>query len=177
MKRRWHPDGLIENFTLSSQDKSLLSGHTPTVQLGRIVLLTCMRYEGRFPDHPRNVLAPVIEYLAQQLGLTTTEFAQYDWSGRRGQTDREAIRERLSFRVTGREDYADLASWLTHNALLKETHDIGHLRNAMLDHLRGQGIEPLSTNQLDCLIRIGLREFEVSLFQNTSGRYPHRDTT
>ncbi len=172
MKHRWHPDELIANFTLSSQERSWLSGHTPAVQLGRAVLLTCMRYEGRFPNHPRDVPAPIIDYMAQQLGLPTNEFSQYDWSGRRGQTDREAIRERLNFRVIRREDYVDLARWLTQNALLNETHDMGHLRNTMLDHLRGQGIEPPSANQLDRLIRTGLHEFEVSLFQNTSERLP-----
>lgn len=170
MKRRWHPDELIANFTLSLQDRSWLSGHNPAVQLGRAVLLTSMQYEGRFPNHSRDVPEPVVEYLAQQLGLSANEFVQYDWSGRRGQTDRETIRQRLGFRVIGREDYANLANWLTNSPLLYETHEMVHLRNAMLGHLREQGIEPPSANQLERLIRTGLHEFEMSLFQNTNER-------
>lgn len=149
MKRRWYSDELIANFTLSSQDRSWLSGHTPAVQLGRAVLLTCMQYEGRFPHQARDVPEAVIAYLGQQLGLPVSELEHYDWLGRRGQMDRESIRQRLGFRVVNREDYANLVSWLSRHPILQETHEMGHLRNTMLDHLREQGVEPPSAKQLD----------------------------
>ncbi len=172
MRRRWHSEELIANFSLSAEDRAWLSGHSAAVQLGRAVLLACMHYEGRFPNQAHDVSVVVVEYLAQQLGLAASEFAQYDWSGRRGQMDREAIRKRLGFRIIRREDYADLARWLSDNQLLHETHEMGDLRNALLDHLRGQGLEPPSAKQLDRLIRTGLHEFEMRLFQNTSERLP-----
>ncbi len=172
MKRRWHPDELIATFTLSSQDRAWLSGHTAAVQLGRAVLLACMQYEGRFPHHPHDVPIAVVEYLAYQLGLPASELVQYDWSGRRGQMDRETIRQRLGFRIVRREDYADLVSWLTKHPLLYETHEMGPLHNALLDYLWEQRIEPPSAKQLDRLIRTGLHAFEVSLFQKTSERLP-----
>jgi len=172
VKRSWDSDELIANFTLSSQDKSWLSGHRAGVQLGRAVLLVCLQSEGRFPNQAEVVPAPVVEYLAQQLGLPASDFEQYDGSGRRGQLDREEIRARLGFRIIEREDYAELARGLSANPVLHETHEMGHLRNALLAHLRRQRVEPPSARQLDRLIRTGLHEFEGVLFQNMSEQLP-----
>jgi hypothetical protein len=69
MKRQWTADDLVEHWTLSPDDRALLANRAPTTRLGFALLLKHFQYEGRFPQHKRDVPTAAIVHVARQLGL------------------------------------------------------------------------------------------------------------
>jgi hypothetical protein len=49
MKQDWHPDELIQHWTLSDEEYLLLGQKTGATRLAFAVLLKAFQYEGRFP--------------------------------------------------------------------------------------------------------------------------------
>ena len=53
MKQRWTPAELVETFTLSPDELTLLTANMADhTKLGFVVLLKFLQYEGRFPKDP-----------------------------------------------------------------------------------------------------------------------------
>lgn len=82
MKCEWHADELIEHWTIFPRDRKLLGNKSGPTRLGFAVLLKYFQYEGRFPQHPREVPSEIVTYIAQQLDLEPESWSDYDWHGR-----------------------------------------------------------------------------------------------
>src|SRR5262245_45204909 len=67
MKREWPPDELMAHWTILPHEHKLLGNKSGPTRLGFAVLLKYFQYEGRFPQHPREVPSGIVTYLAQQL--------------------------------------------------------------------------------------------------------------
>jgi uncharacterized protein DUF4158 len=101
MKREWHPDELMAHWTILPQEHKLLGNKSGPTRLGFAVLLKYFQYEGRFPQHPREVPSEVVTYLAQQLDLEPEIWNHYDWHGRAIKYHRAQIRQELGVREAG----------------------------------------------------------------------------
>src|SRR5260370_7748249 len=97
MKRQWDIEELIEHFTLVQEDLDLLANKSGPTRLGFALLLKCFQYEGRFPHGKHEIPKDVVNYVAHQLKLDATVYAQYDWEGRTIKPHRASIREPLNF--------------------------------------------------------------------------------
>jgi hypothetical protein len=114
MKRNWSDDKLDEQWSLSSEELTLLPNRVGHNRFGFAVQLKFFQIEGRFPRSPREVPAAALRYLAHQLGLSINIFQKYDWRGRARKDHRTAIREYLGFRAFTAADGARLDDWLFH---------------------------------------------------------------
>ena len=69
MKRAWHPEELVEHWTIVPEDWSLIEPKQSATRLGFAVLLKFFQYAGSFPRAPQDVPLIVVDHLAQQVGV------------------------------------------------------------------------------------------------------------
>ena len=162
MKREWHPDELMEHWTMLPQEHKLLGNKSGPTRLGFAVLLKYFQYEGRFPQHPREVPAGIVTYLAQQLDLKPETWSHYDWHGRAIKYHRAQIRQELGVREATVADGEVLSLWLGTQVLIS-THRLEHVREALYQRCRDIRLEPPTPDRVERLIRSALHQFETQL--------------
>jgi hypothetical protein len=69
MKRDWHPDELIEHWTLTPEEKQQTLSKREPSRLGFAALLKFFQHQGRFPKSAREVPKAVVDHLASQLAV------------------------------------------------------------------------------------------------------------
>ncbi|WP_432418765.1 DUF4158 domain-containing protein [Cytobacillus spongiae] len=82
MKRNWNEDELLEHFVVLPIERKLIGNKTGASRLGFAVLLKYFQQEARFPSKKQDIPKVVVEFIAQQLGLSSALFEEYRW-GRR----------------------------------------------------------------------------------------------
>ena len=162
MKRAWHPDELIEHWTILPQEHKLLGNKSGPTRLGFAVLLKYFQYEGRFPQHPREVPSGIVIHIAQQLDMEPETWSHYDWQGRAIKYHRAQIRQELGFREATVADGGALSTWLG-KQVFTSTHRPEHLKEALYQRCRDIRIEPPTPDRVERLIRSALRQFETQL--------------
>src|SRR5262249_25650958 len=162
MKREWHSDELIAHWTILPHEHKLLGNKSGPTRLGFAVLLKYFQYEGRFPQHPREVPSGIVTYLAQQLALEPETWSQYDWHGRAIKYHRAQIRQELGVREATVADGEALSLWLGTQVLIS-THRLEHVREALYQRCRDLCLEPPTPERVERLIRSALHQFETQL--------------
>jgi len=152
MKRAWHPEELVEHWTIVPEDWSLIEPKQSATRLGFAVLLKFFQYAGAFPRAPQDVPLTVVDHLAQQVGVPADAWAQYDWYSRTMERHRAQIRQHLGFREATVADGETLVTWLCAQ-ILPTTRRPDHLKEAMAQRCRELRIEPPTPERLDRLIR------------------------
>ena len=162
MKREWHPDELIEHWTILPGERTLIGNkHGPT-RLGFAVLLKFFQHEGRFPRQSSEVPLCIVEYIAQQVDVESETWAQYDWNGRSIEYHRAQLRQQLGFREASVADGEALCTWLC-DQVLSTTHRLEHMRETLYQRCRDIRIEPPTSDRVERLIRSALQQFEIQL--------------
>jgi len=130
-------------------------------RLGFAVMLKFFQLEGRFPYHSGEVSQPVVEFIAQQLGLEAVDFRLYTLSGtgRVHQRHRIQIREFLGFRRMGKEDRETLQRWLVENIIPDAPH-FEALKEQLSRRLFQLQLERPSAKELTRIIRSANRTHE-----------------
>ena len=82
MKHIWPEEELIEHFTLSLDERSLITNKSASLQIGFAILLKFFQYEGRFPVAKNEIPKPIIRYIARQIDVSEEAFLDYKWEGR-----------------------------------------------------------------------------------------------
>jgi len=82
MKQNWHPDELAQHWTLSDEERELLSNKAGATRLSFAVLLKAFQFDGRFPERREDVAAHVVAHLARQTGVPAQAYAEGEWSER-----------------------------------------------------------------------------------------------
>ena len=90
MKRAWHPEELVEHWSVVSEDWLLIEPKQSATRLVFSVLFKFFQYAGYFPRAPQDVPLTVVDYLAQQVGVPTDTWAQYNWGSRTIERHRSA---------------------------------------------------------------------------------------
>lgn len=168
MRHDWDGDDLAEHWTLSSAEEGLLTHKVGPTRLGFAVLLKFHQHEGRFPRQPHEVPAAVVEHLARQVGVASTEWSRYRWRGRTIEGHRARIRARLGFREATVADGETLAAWLREQVPAQD-HRPDLLTDAALDWCRSRRIEPPTPERIERLVRSALHAHEQR-FCATVGR-------
>ena len=75
MKPDWTTNELIEQFTLLESEQELARANAPHNKLGKALLLKFFQYEARFPEGQTEIPLQVIDYVAQQLGVSAEALA------------------------------------------------------------------------------------------------------
>ena len=120
MKQHWELDELIENWTLLPQELSWLSNKSGANLLTTALLLKFFQYETKFPNSSREIPKSVIDYVAQQLKVSSKLIYNYDWKRRSYMRQRSEVRQFLDIRKATLKDAQDLVNWLKETVLDKE---------------------------------------------------------
>ncbi|UQX13220.1 DUF4158 domain-containing protein [Candidatus Mycobacterium methanotrophicum] len=81
--RELDQDELIDRWTLVGDELELVSGKRGATRLGFALLLRFYVECGRFPHGRGEIPDAAVEYVARQVGVTPTDIAFYEWSGRK----------------------------------------------------------------------------------------------
>ncbi len=113
MKRLWTPAELAEEWTLRPDELALLSNKSGHTRLGFAVMLKYFGHEGRFPHAKPDVPGAVVAHIAEQVGVPSEGYLEYDWKSRSSEYHRAQIRAFLGFREATAGDSEDLSLWLS----------------------------------------------------------------
>ena len=152
MKRAWHPEELIEHWTILPGEWPLIEHKHGATRLGFAVLCKFFQYAGAFPRAPQDVPLTVVDHVAQQVGVPADTWAQYAWDGRTIEYHRAQIRQHLGFREATVADSETLVTWLAEQ-IVPTTRRPDHLKEAVVQRCRDLRIEPPTPERLDRLIR------------------------
>jgi hypothetical protein len=152
MKRAWHPEALVEHWTVVPEDWPLIEPKQSATRLGFVVLFKFFQDAGDFPRAPQEVPLTVVGHLAQHVGVPTDAWAQYAWHGRTIERHRAQIRQHLGFREATVADGETLVTWLCAQ-ILPTTRRTEHLKEVVAQRCRALRIEPPTPERLDRLIR------------------------
>jgi len=130
---------MLRHYVLGPDDLELVRAkRTDATRLGFALLLLYLRHPGRVLGTGEVPPAPIIAFVARQLGVRRTAFAAY---GRRDATRRQHLSElmrALDVRSFGRAAFADLVAHLTPAAQIDPRP--GRLATLALDELRRRRI-------------------------------------
>ena len=171
MKRQWDIEELIEHFTLIQEDLDLLTNKSGPTRLGFTLLLKCFQYEGRFPHDRHEIPKDVVNYVAHQLKLNASIYAQYDWEGRTIKAHRAQIREQLEFHEATVLDNQEMIQWLITEHLASDQH-LEHLKVLVAKRFRTNKIEPPTNERMERLIRSACATYEQQLFEDVLTQIP-----
>ena len=152
MKRAWHPEELVEHWTILPREWPLIEHKHGATRLGFAVLFKSFQYAGVFPRASQDVPLTVVDHIAQQVGVPADTWAQYAWDGRTIEYQRAQIRQHLGFREATVADGETLVTWLSEQ-IVPTTRRPDHLKEAMVQRCRDLRIEPPTPERLDRLIR------------------------
>ena len=169
MKRLWTQEELGEHWTLTPDELALLGNKAGATRLGFSLLLKAFQHEGLFPAGQHEVPAPVVAFLARQVGVPTAAYLEYDWRGRAIKYHRAQIRDYLGVREATVADAEAVATWLVEQVLERQ-HQPDALRAAATARFRALRLEPPTPKQLTRLVRTALHAYETRLFAATLAR-------
>jgi len=162
-------DDLIDHWTLLSTERELLANKTGTTRLGFAIMLKAFRRDGRFPNSIHDVPAPVVDYVARQVGVDPHLYVLYDWRSRSSSNHRAQIRAFYHFREATIEDATAVVEWLCSHVLDTEQH-VEALKPLVIAHLRELRIEPPKPARIEKLIASALHTYETRLFETAFTR-------
>lgn len=161
MKRTWTSEELLEHFTLLPDELAAVGNKSGATRLGFAVLLKCLQYEGRFLRSRQEAAPEVVRFLAPQVGVDATLFAQYLWEGRTIEAHRAQIREMSKIREFRRADEEALLDWLC-TEIFHHEHHPERLRELIRAECRTRGIE--APDDIAALIETGLMAYEAQIY-------------
>lgn len=157
MKQDWAPEELSRHFTLSIPERQFLSDRKGGMQLNLAVLLKTFQRKGNFLLRPRDAPEALVSFLAEQLRLPVTLFAEVDWSlqHRSHQRHRQMVMTFCHFRPFEAGDEAGLVEYLT--PLVTDLNPDGEaLKQQALDFLRAERIVPPVAERLRRAMRLAV---------------------
>ena len=166
MKQHWELDELIENWTLLPQELSWLNKKSGVTRLLTALLLKSFQYETKFPDSSREIPDSVIDYLAQQLKVSSELISNYDWKKRSHMRYCSEVRQFLGIRKATLKDAQDLVNWLI-ETVLEQSANIEHLKEIANQRFWSLKIQPPPPGRVERLVRSALRTYETKFFQQT----------
>ncbi|WP_433252668.1 DUF4158 domain-containing protein [Actinomadura nitritigenes] len=82
-----------------NEERELIAGKRGATRLGFAILQKFCTRHGRFPRGRSELADEVVEHVAKQVQVPTSEFGFYEWSGSTIEYHRGQIRAHLGFRV------------------------------------------------------------------------------
>jgi hypothetical protein len=149
-------------WLLQPDEMSLLPGMTDKERLGFALQLKFRQVNGRYPERLDEIVAPVVEVLAKQVGIDADTLSTYELDSRQSQRHRQMIRRFLGYQLPTGPDLVRLREWLTRDMLPFDPL-ARHGRDVALEWFNAQRLEPPALSELDRAIRSAVRGFEHHL--------------
>src|SRR5271157_971976 len=106
MPHDWPPHELATRWTLSAEERTLLSNKTGATRLAFAVLLKAFQLAGRFPERRDDIAGSIVAHLAAQTDVNPEAYAALFWSERTQRHQRAQIRNYCGLRVFRTDDEA-----------------------------------------------------------------------
>src|SRR3972149_68224 len=152
---------LIEHWTLLPGEKELVLKKRGPSRLVFAVFLKFFQSEGLFPDRLQEVPNIVVDYIAQQVGVSPDQWLNYHWDSRTIRSHRGEIRALFGFREATVRDGENLITWVCEH-ILAHTRHADHIKLAVYKRLRDLRIEPMTPDRSDHLVKSAVHAFEMS---------------
>jgi TnpA family transposase len=165
MKQQWKTDELIDQWTLTHEEVTLVRNISQIDynRLGYGLLLKYFQREGKFPLRKQDIPRLIVEHIAQQLHLHNNVFDDYRWKGRTIERHRSHIRRFLRVRMGTITDAKIVLTWLfTHDQLLEE-HNLDRLKEVVYERYKELKIEPPEQKRIERLIHSAVRTADERL--------------
>ena len=117
MKQDWHPDELLQYWTLSSDEHALLAHKTGSARLGFAVLLKEFQFRGGFPPKGDRLPLVIVAHLAQQVDVSAENYDHRSGNDRTLRSYQAEIRAHFGFRECSVEDGEELVAWLSERVI------------------------------------------------------------
>ena len=104
----------------------------------------------------------MVEHLAQQVGVASDVWAQYDWHSRTIEYHRAQIRQHLGFREATVADGEALVTWLC-DQILPTTRRAEQLKEAIAQRCRDLHLEPPTPERIDRLMRSAVHRADTDV--------------
>lgn len=167
MKQDWSLDELALHWTLTAEERGLLSNKTGSTRLSFAILLKAFEFDGRFPDRREDIAGSIIGHLARQTGVPPNAYLDGDWSERTQRYQRAEIRECCGFRAFHAQDESVFIAWLSDH-VISPNPESEALKFAAYAHLRSQHIEPPESERWHRLLRTAVSKREERLVTETA---------
>src|SRR5699024_9520920 len=171
VKQKWEMDELIEHFTFLPNEMSLIGNKSGETRIGFASLLKFFQYEARFPDDKYDIPAPIIQFIAKQVNVEPSLYAQYDWNGRSIRYHRTQIRDFFGFREATVQDTEAIGDWLERHVLYYD-HEFDHVKVQAYLQFRERKIEPPSPKRVKRMVRSAINSYEDKFFQSIYENIP-----
>ncbi len=165
MKQQWKTDELIDHWTLTHEEITLVQNISEIGynRLGYGLLLKYFQYEGKFPQRKQDIPSLIVEHIALQLHLHNNVFDDYRWNGRTIERHRSHIRQLLGVRMGTIADANTVLTWLfTHDQLLEE-HKFDSLKEVVYERYKELKIEPPEPKRIERLVHSAVRTTDERL--------------
>jgi hypothetical protein len=167
IKSDWLPDELVQSFTLSNQELSLLGNKAGATRLSFAVLLKTFQMKGYFVDSGNDLPRVVVVFLAQQCFVSPSLFDSIEWDGRMAREHRTQIRLYLGVKAFRIADEAILVAWLEKQVIDFDVTSES-LKHLALGHLRINKKEFPSFERLERLVREAVKKREALFVSETA---------
>lgn len=154
------PSDEAEVWTLLADELTLLPGMTDKGRLGFAIQLKFRQIYGRYPERLDEVAPAVMEWVAEQIGVSPLTLAGYEFNSRQGQRHRRFIRHHFGYRLPSSSDLKRLATWLSDDVLPFDP-KARHGRDLALEWCSAQRMEPPALDHLDRVIRSAIHGYET----------------
>ncbi|MCP4408693.1 MAG: Tn3 family transposase [Gammaproteobacteria bacterium] len=163
---------ILDSYTLLPPEIDLVGQKQQDYnRLAQAVFLKYFQEHSRFPEYPSDLPPNAIDWVADQLQISSELLARFDWQGRTAMRYRSQIRAWLGFRSSSLADQDRLRNWLIEDVLPDEFR-VSHLERIAYQRLKEDRIEPPTAGRLKRLILSAIYQYEQGFFKETAERIP-----
>nr|WP_272924376.1 DUF4158 domain-containing protein [Streptomyces sp. SID8381] len=162
-------DGVVEHFTLNSDEAGWLRNKTGATRLGFAVQLKFLTWRGRFPRMRLELPPDAVEHVAKQVGVAASELAFNDFTSRAAKRHRSELRELTGWHEWTKTDLVKLVSHLV-DVIWHDERREEQVRAELLWQMRAEMIEPPTTAQVNTIIRSALHQADERAVAEVAAR-------
>ncbi|MGW2090323.1 DUF4158 domain-containing protein, partial [Streptomyces sp. NPDC001880] len=162
-------DGVVDHFTLSSDEAGWLRNKTGATRLGFAVQLKFLTWRGRFPRMRLELPPDAVEHVAKQVGVAASELAFYDFTSRAAKRHRSQLRDLTGWHECTKTDLVKLVSHLV-DVIWHDERREEQVRAELLRQMRVDLIEPPTAAQVDTIIRSALHQADERAVAEAAAR-------
>ncbi|MFF7780446.1 DUF4158 domain-containing protein [Streptomyces tanashiensis] len=162
-------DGVVDHFTLSSDEAGWLRNKSGATRLGFAVQLKFLTWRGRFPRMRLELPVDAVEHVAKQVGVAASELGFYDFTSRAAKRHRSELRDLTGWHECTKTDLVKLVSHLV-DVIWHDERREEQVRAELLRQMRVDLIEPPTAGQVDTIIRSALHQADERAVAEVAAR-------
>lgn len=162
-------DGVVDHFTLNSDEAGWLRNKSGATRLGFAVQLKFLIWRGRFPKMRLELPPDAVEHVAKQVGVAASELGFYDFTSRAAKRHRSELRDLTGWHECTKTDQAKLVSHLV-DVIWHDERREEQVRAELLRHMRSDLIEPPTAAQVNAMIRSALHQADERAVAEVAAR-------